>query len=166
MTLSRKLIANTLKLRITHLEVEKHDDNNKGGGREVVESSDWVLEWVNTQILFVIALDMNRQPRLSSSGAILIPIHDRRQSNDRERSICIENSMQWGWHDPMLGFRKRHEISTVACRQVGYDFGSRKDLATSRLPMCLLMDRLEESKKYFVHLGLGQKNTMKMDEIK
>ena len=98
------------------------------------ENNEWIQNKVQEQIEFALALDFQRRPRLSRSGATSIIIHDRKQANERERSIAIHTATQWGYYDPVLTLKRRHLIAEASCRQVSYDFGFQKPFAKHQLP--------------------------------
>lgn len=82
---------------------------------------------------FALALDLNRKPRLSRTSATPLQIHNRRQANERERSIVLHTVKLWGWHGPMVMYKKRRKIARAVCNQVVYDFGFAHSLAVTQM---------------------------------
>jgi hypothetical protein len=102
-----------------------------GMEEEEVMSLASVLE---QRILFALALDLNRRPRLSRTAEAYIPILDSKQADERSRHLVIHTAQRWGWRDPFLTQLRRLEIAKAACRQVAFDLGYSRPLAHSRLP--------------------------------
>jgi len=101
---------------------------------EEEQRSEVIATYVEQDINFAFALDLGRRPRLSRAGTIEINLHERRQANERDRHMIIHTAILWGWSDPFLSFQDRQKVAHAACRQVAYDHGFAKCLATTRLP--------------------------------
>jgi hypothetical protein len=86
------------------------------------------------RIVFALALDLKRRPRLSRTAEVYIPILDSKQADQRSRNLVIHTAQRWGWRDPFLTQSRRLEIAKAACRQVAFDLGYTRPLAHSRLP--------------------------------
>ena len=84
---------------------------------------------IDRQIDFALTLDIMSNPRLNRSGTSNIIVHERKQAGETERSMIMITAFRWGWKQNLPLKTKRH-ILKAAVRQVSFDYGFLKDLAT------------------------------------
>jgi hypothetical protein len=74
-----------------------------------------------SNLVFALALDLDRRPRLQRNGADTIQVHQKVQAGERERQLAVHTATCWGYKNAMLSHRQRMRIAQAACTQVAYN---------------------------------------------
>jgi len=138
-----KLLARELRAKAKEILLSNATARIKKAkeSKEKDEARDKVLQQASDPskfeeaIAYGLALDLEREPRLDRAGVNEIEIHKRNQLNEQERVMILFTAKVWGWQDPSLTKRERMRIAMAACKQVAYDYGHRKTLGYTRLPI-------------------------------
>jgi hypothetical protein len=73
------------------------------------------------QIVFALALDLERRPRLQRNGGDPIEVHKKVQADETSRQLAVHTATYWGYKNPMLSHRQR-----MRRRQWGQQLGGIK----------------------------------------
>ena len=65
----------------------------------------------------------------------VITIRKEIQADERARNLVIHTAVLWGWRDRYNTYRERSNIGLAVCKQVAYDLGYPKALASYQLPI-------------------------------
>ena len=95
----------------------------------------------DNSIIYALQLNLTRVDRrsndgpqqISRDGEQFIPMHKKKQANEKERALVCLTCLSWGYADSKYSNSQKLRIAKAACNQVSYDCGFRTIIGFSQV---------------------------------